>query len=158
MFSSKRPNNLHTHIANGRRYERMENERIERVEKDVDYLNKKVQNLEISLAENNVLTRQNIEANKELSHTMHTLEITMTTLANGIENSNRTTSQLAETVTKLNNKISNVEEKLNTVDEKSKVDILSWFKSKWVELVLGGGLAGMLIKLIATLSELPVQQ
>lgn len=136
----------------------MENERIERVEKDVDYLNKKVQNLEISLAENNVLTRQNIEANKELSHTMHTLEITMTTLANGIENSNRTTSQLAETVTKLNNKISNVEEKLNTVDEKSKVDILSWFKSKWVELVLGGGLAGMLIKLIATLSELPVQQ
>lgn len=136
----------------------MENERIERVEKDVDYLNKKVQNLEISLAENNVLTRQNIEANKELSHTMHTLEITMTTLANGIENSNRTTSQLAETVTKLNNKISNVEEKLNTVDEKSKVDILSWFKSKWVELVLGGGLAGMLIKLIATLSELPIQQ
>lgn len=136
----------------------MENERIERVEKDVDYLNKKVQNLEISLAENNVLTRQNIEANKELSHTMHTLEITMTTLANGIENSNRTTSQLAETVTKLNNKISNVEEKLNTVDEKSKVDILSWFKSKWVELVLGGGLAGMLIKLIATLSELPIRQ
>ena len=117
---------------------------------EINPLKSEVNDIKITLSNNDLLTRQVVDSNKTLSNTMESLKDTMVEISQSVKDSNRVTSQLAVTVEELNKKISSVEistkdsieafsEKLDKIDEKSKVDILDWCKSKWFEIVLAIG-------------------
>lgn len=117
---------------------------------EIKPLREELNDMKIALNSNNILTEQTMESNKKLSDTMDAFKDTMVEIAQSVKDSNRVTGQLADTVNELNIKISSVEsntkksldefgETLDKLDEKSKVDILEWVKSKWFELLISGG-------------------
>lgn len=117
---------------------------------EIKPLREELNDMKIALNSNNILTEQTMESNKKLSDTMDAFKDTMIEIAQSVKDSNRVTGQLADTVNELNVKISSVEsntkksldefgETLDKLDEKSKVDILEWVKSKWFELLISGG-------------------
>ena len=137
---------------------------IEDLKKRVDHLQydeisplkSEVNDMKITLSNNDLLTKQAIESNKKLSDTMDSFKETMIDVAQSVKDSNRVCAQLTVTVEQLNEKIMSVEtstnssltkfsDKLDKLDEKSKVDILEWCKSKWLEIVLGLGALGYVI-------------
>lgn len=137
---------------------------IEDLKKRVDHLQydeisplkSEVNDMKITLSNNDLLTKQAIESNKKLSDTMDSFKETMIDVAQSVKDSNRVCAQLTVTVEQLNEKIMSVEtstnnsltkfsDKLDRLDEKSKVDILEWCRSKWLEIVLGLGALGYVI-------------
>lgn len=137
---------------------------IEDLKKRVDHLQydeisplkSEVNDMKITLSNNDLLTKQAIESNKKLSDTMDSFKETMIEVAQSVKDSNRVCAQLTVTVEQLNEKIMSVEtstnnsltkfsDKLDRLDEKSKVDILEWCRSKWLEIVLGLGALGYVI-------------
>lgn len=137
---------------------------IEDLKKRVDHLQydeisplkSEVNDMKITLSNNDLLTKQAIESNKKLSDTMDSFKETMIEVAQSVKDSNRVCAQLTVTVEQLNEKIMSVEtstnnsltkfsDKLDRLDEKSKVDILEWCRSKWLEIILGLGALGYVI-------------
>lgn len=137
---------------------------IEDLKKRVDHLQydeisplkSEVNDMKITLSNNDLLTKQAIESNKKLSDTMDSFKETMIDVAQSVKDSNRVCAQLTVTVEQLNEKIMSVEtstnnsltkfsDKLDRLDEKSKVDILEWCRSKWLEIILGLGALGYVI-------------
>lgn len=137
---------------------------IEDLKKRVDHLQydeisplkSEVNDMKITLSNNDLLTKQAIESNKKLSDTMDSFKETMIDVAQSVKDSNKVCAQLTVTVEQLNEKIMSVEtstnnsltkfsDKLDRLDEKSKVDILEWCRSKWLEIILGLGALGYVI-------------
>lgn len=127
---------------------------------EINPIKEELTGIKISLSNNDLLTKQNIESNKKLNDTMDTLKTTMIEIAQSVRDSNNVTKELTETVEKLSSKVSSIEvntkntldgfdEKLDKIDEKSKIDMLSWLKSNWFSVVLGlGALSYVITQLI----------
>lgn len=127
---------------------------------EINPIKEEITGIKISLSNNDLLTKQNIESNKKLNDTMDTLKTTMIEIAQSVRDSNNVTKELTGTVEKLNSKVSSIEintkktldgfdEKLDKIDEKSKIDILSWLKSNWFSVVLGlGALSYVITQLV----------
>ena len=107
---------------------------------EIKELKEEIQEIKLNLNTNNILTKQCTESNEKLSTTLETLKSTMIEVAQSVRDSNKVTSELATTVKDLNNKVNNVEstmgkkfnevnERMDAIDNKSKFDILSFFKS-----------------------------
>ena len=117
---------------------------------EIKELKEEIQQVKIDLNTNNILTKQCTESNEKLSTTLETLKSTMIEVAQSVRDSNKVTSELATTVKDLNNKVNNVEstmgkkfnevnERMDAIDNKSKFDILSFFKSNIVGIILAVG-------------------
>lgn len=122
--------------------------KIEYVE--IKELKDDLQQVKLDLNTNNLLTKQCTESNEKLSSTMETLKNTMIEVAQSVKDSNRVTSELASTVKDLNDKVKNVENtmgekfdevnnRMNVIDDKSKLDLATWFKHNIVGILLGVG-------------------
>ena len=117
---------------------------------EIKEIKEEIQEMKLGLNTNNILTRQCTESNEKLAQTMDTLKTTMIEVAQSVKDSNKVTSELATTVKNLNDKVNNVEnamgtkfnevnERIDSIDEKSKVDILGFFKSNIVGILLAVG-------------------
>ena len=117
---------------------------------EIKELKEEIQEIKLNLNTNNILTKQCTESNEKLSTTLETLKSTMIEVAQSVRDSNKVTSELATTVKDLNNKVNNVEstmgkkfnevnERMDAIDNKSKFDILSFFKSTIVGIILAVG-------------------
>ena len=117
---------------------------------EIKELKEEIQQVKIDLNTNNILTKQCTESNDKMSNTLDTLKDTMIEVAQSVRDSNKVTSELATTVKDLNNKVNNVEstmgkkfnevnERMDAIDNKSKFDILSFFKSNIVGIILAVG-------------------
>ena len=117
---------------------------------EIKELKEEIQEIKLNLNTNNILTKQCTESNEKLSTTLETLKSTMIEVAQSVRDSNKVTSELAATVKDLNNKVNNVEstmgkkfnevnERMDAIDNKSKFDILSFFKSNIVGITLAVG-------------------
>lgn len=128
---------------------------------EINPLKAEVNDMKISLSNNNLLTKQVMESNQKLSDSMDILKTTMVEVAQSVKDSNRINGEITKTIEELNKKIGSVEnntsksldefnKKLDNLDDKSKIDILSWCKSKWFEIVLGlGALTYVIAQLIS---------
>lgn len=142
----------------------MDNEIVEDLEKRMDNLQYKelqplkdeINNIKVNLAENNLLTKQCTESNEKMSNTLDSLKETMISVAQSVKDSNKISSELAETVKNLNNKVTSVENKMdnkfedvykkvNKVDDKAKIDIVKWLKDNWFGAVMAIGAIAYII-------------
>lgn len=142
----------------------MGNEIVEDLEKRMDnlqykelqHLKDEINNIKVNLAENNLLTKQCTESNEKMSNTLDSLKETMISVAQSVKDSNKISSELAETVKNLNNKVTSVENKMdnkfedvykkvNKVDDKAKIDIVKWLKDNWFGAVMAIGAIAYII-------------
>ena len=142
----------------------MDNEIVEDLEKRMDnlqykelqHLKDEINNIKVNLAENNLLTKQCTESNEKMSNTLDSLKETMISVAQSVKDSNKISSELAETVKNLNNKVTSVENKMdnkfedvykkvNKVDDKAKIDIVKWLKDNWFGAVMAIGAIAYII-------------
>lgn len=136
----------------GKRVDHIQYEEIKEIKEDIS-------GLKVSLAENNILTKQCIESNKTLNETMGSIKDTMLLMSENMKQSNKNSEELAQSIGSLNGKITDmdsrfsnkfqeVDNKINGVDEKSKVDILTWMKNNWFGMVMTLGALGYIISQI----------
>ena len=124
--------------------------------KELQPLKDEINNIKVNLAENNLLTKQCTESNEKMSNTLDSLKETMISVAQSVKDSNKISSELAETVKNLNNKVTSVENKMdnkfedvykkvNKVDDKAKIDIVKWLKDNWFGAVMAIGAIAYII-------------
>lgn len=134
-------------------------EDVHELKKKVDHLEyeelkplkEQMNEIKISLSNNDLLTKQVMESNTKLNNTMDILKDTMVEIGQSVKDSNRVTEQLTSTVKQLGDKITKVETstkesidsfslKLDEIDDKSKIDLLVWLKNNWLGLFGIGGI------------------
>lgn len=117
---------------------------------EIKELKEEIQQVKLDLNTNNLLTKQCTESNEKMSTALDTLKNTMIEVAQSVKDSNRVTSELASTVKDLNDKVKNVEstmdkkfdevgDRMDAIDDKSKLDLLTWFKHNAIGIILGVG-------------------
>lgn len=151
---------------------------------ELDELKKKVNHLEydeiktlkdditqikIDLNTNNLLTQQSIKSNEKLSTTLESVQTAMFEITESLKDSNKISTELAQTVSNLNNKVDvlsdNTSERLQefdnkiaAIDNKSKIDITELEKDKFSDnakkYLVGGGSVGFIILLFELLTKI----
>lgn len=122
--------------------------KIEYVE--IKEIKDEVNQIKLELNTDHILTKQAIDSNEKLSTTMDTIKTAMVELGQTVKDSNKVTSELATTVTKLNDKIDSVEVKMDKqfgevnnkvkeIDDKAKIDWQLFIKNNWLGAVMGIG-------------------
>lgn len=117
---------------------------------EIGSMKKDLIDMKITLSNNDLLTQQSVETTKKLSETMEVMKTTMVEVAQSVKDSNRINGEMTKTIEELSKKISSVEsstkqsincfsEKLDKIDNKGKLDIVEWLKSKWFEVVTAIG-------------------
>lgn len=117
---------------------------------EIGSMKKDLIDMKITLSNNDLLTQQSVETTKKLSETMEVMKTTMVEVAQSVKDSNRINGEITKTIEELSKKISSVEsstkqsincfsEKLDKIDNKGKLDIVEWLKSKWFEVVTAIG-------------------
>lgn len=129
---------------------------------DIKQLKEESNSIKLDLTKNNLLTQQSIDSNNKLSDTMESLKSTMVEITQSMKDTNRLTSELAETVLNLNKQVSDIEDKMsdkfgeidtkiNAVNEKSKIDILTFLSKNWLPAFLSiGGIVYIIAYIIRT--------
>lgn len=112
--------------------------KIDKIEyTEIKELKDKIENIEVDLAKNNLLTQQNTEAMNKMSETMDSVRETMVQITSAIEYTSKTNQELAENIRQQNEKIDKLQarqdsydnhmkkmqEEMNDNEEKSKIDI-----------------------------------
>ena len=106
------------------------NKRIDHLEyEEIKSIKDDVSKIQINLSNNNLLTQQSIDTTKQLSDTMDSIKETMIKLANGIDMSNKTSSELS-------GKVSGLEKRFDTLEDKSEFDIGQFIKNNWVNIIV----------------------
>lgn len=125
--------------------------RIDHLQYDeINPLKNEINEMKITLSNNDLLTKQAVESNQKLSDTIEVLKGTMLEVAQSVKDSNRINGEITKTIEELNKKISSVEDntkesligfsaKIDSLDDKSKIDILTWIKNNWFGSMLGIG-------------------
>jgi chromosome segregation ATPase len=117
---------------------------------EIKNLKEEIQQIKLDLNTNNILTKQCTESNEKLSNTLDGLRSTLIEVAQSVKDSNGVVADLATTVKDLNDKVNKVETTMNSkfdtlnnrmddIDEKSKVDILKFFKGNIIGILMGVG-------------------
>ena len=118
-----------------------------------------INEMKITLSNNDLLTKQALESNKKVSDSLEVLKGTMIEVSQSIKDSNRINNEITKTIEELNKKIGAVEtntqetlktfgNKLEEIDNKSKLDIMLWLKNNWFGIV---GIIGIVYTIIKTL-------
>lgn len=112
--------------------------KIDKIEyTEIKELKDKIENIEVDLAKNNLLTQQNTEAMNKMSETMDSVRETMVQMSGAIEYTSKTNKELAENIKQQNEKIDKLQarqdtydnhmkkmqEEMNGNEEKNKIDI-----------------------------------
>ena len=80
--------------------------KIDKIEyTEIKELKDKIENIEVDLAKNNLLTKQNTEAMNKMSETMDSVRETMVQITSAIEYTSKTNQELAENIRQQNKKI-----------------------------------------------------
>jgi len=117
-----------------------------------------INEMKITLSNNDLLTKQALESNKKVSDSLEVLKGTMIEVSQSIKDSNRINNEITKTIEELNRKIGAVEtntqetlktfgNKLEEIDNKSKLDIVLWLKNNWFGIV---GIIGIIYAVIKT--------
>lgn len=117
-----------------------------------------INEMKITLSNNDLLTKQALESNKKVSDSLEVLKGTMIEVSQSIKDSNRINNEITKTIEELNKKIGAVEtntqetlktfgNKLEEIDNKSKLDIMLWLKNNWFGIV---GIIGIIYAVIKT--------
>ena len=117
-----------------------------------------INEMKITLSNNDLLTKQALESNKKVSDSLEVLKGTMIEVSQSIKDSNRINNEITKTIEELNKKIGAVEtntqetlktfgNKLEEIDNKSKLDIVLWLKNNWFGIV---GIIGIVYAIIKT--------
>ena len=118
-----------------------------------------INEMKITLSNNDLLTKQALESNKKVSDSLEVLKGTMIEVSQSIKDSNRINNEITKTIEELNKKIGAVEtntqetlktfgNKLEEIDNKSKLDIVLWLKTNWFGIV---GILGIIYTVIKTI-------
>lgn len=124
--------------------------KIDNIEyKEIKELKDKIENIEVDLAKNNLLTKQNTEAMEKMSQTMDSVRETMVQISGAIEYTSKTNQELAENIRQQNEKIDRLQTRQDTYDEhirmmqkeideneeKSKIDIRLIIKKYIIQII-----------------------
>ena len=120
--------------------------KIEHLEYDeIKPIKQDVNEMKITLSNNDLLTKQALESNQKLSSALDILKNTMVEVSQSVKDSNRINTEITKTIEELNKKIASVETKIKEIDEKSKLDIVIWLKNNWFGIV---GILGVLYTIL----------
>lgn len=137
--------------------------KIEKIEyTEIKELKDKIENIEVDLAKNNLLTQQNTEAMNKMSLTMDSVRESMVQISGAIEYTSKINQELAENIRQQNEKIdrlqarqdvydSHIEKMQKEIDdneEKSKIDIRKILKDNFLKILATVIGAGILIDMI----------
>lgn len=117
-----------------------------------------INEMKITLSNNDLLTKQALESNKKVSDSLEVLKGTMIEVSQSIKDSNRINNEITKTIEELNKKVGAVEtntqetlkvfgDKIEEIDNKSKLDIILWLKNNWFGIV---GIIGIVYAVIKT--------
>ena len=117
-----------------------------------------INEMKITLSNNDLLTKQALESNKKVSDSLEALKNTLVEVAQSVKDSNRINNEITKTIEELNKRIGSVEnntqetlkafgEKIEEIDNKSKLDIMIWLKNNWFGIV---GIIGIIYAVIKT--------
>lgn len=117
-----------------------------------------INEMKITLSNNDLLTKQALESNKKVSDSLEALKNTLVEVAQSVKDSNRINNEITKTIEELNKRIGSVEnntqetlkafgEKIEEIDNKSKLDIVLWLKNNWFGIV---GIIGIVYAVIKT--------
>lgn len=120
--------------------------KIEHLEYDeIKPIKQDINEMKITLSNNDLLTKQALESNQKLSSALDILKNTMVEVSQSVKDSNRINTEITKTIEELNKKIASVETKIKEIDEKSKLDIVIWLKNNWFGIV---GILGVLYTIL----------
>lgn len=131
--------------------------KIDHLEYDeINPLKEDVNEMKITLSNNDLLTKQALESNERLSRAIDILKTTMVDVSQSVKDSNRINSEITKTIEELNKKITLVEvnttenlkefgKKIDEIDNKSKLDITVWLKNNWFGIV---GIIGIIYTIL----------
>ena len=120
--------------------------KIEHLEYDeIKPIKQDINEMKITLSNNDLLTKQALESNQKLSSALDILKNTMVEVSQSVKDSNRINTEINKTIEELNKKIASVETKIKEIDEKSKLDIVLWLKNNWFGIV---GILGVLYTIL----------
>ena len=117
--------------------------KIDHLEYDeINPLKADMNEMKITLSNNDLLTKQALESNERLSRAIDVLKTTMVDVSQSVKDSNRINGEITRTIEELNKKITSVEvnttenlkefgKKIDEIDNKSKIDITLWLKNNW---------------------------
>ena len=117
-----------------------------------------INEMKITLSNNDLLTKQALESNKKVSDSLEALKNTLVEVAQSVKDSNRINNEITKTIEELNKRIGSVEnntqetlkafgEKIEEIDNKSKLDIMLWLKNNWFGII---GIIGIIYAVIKT--------
>ena len=120
--------------------------KIEHLEYDeIKPIKQDINEMKITLSNNDLLTKQALESNQKLSSALDILKNTMVEVSQSVKDSNKINTEITKTIEELNKKIASVETKIKEIDEKSKLDIVIWLKNNWFGIV---GILGVLYTIL----------
>lgn len=120
--------------------------KIEHLEYDeIKPIKEDINEMKITLSNNDILTKQSLESNQKLSSAIDILKNTMVEVSQSVKDSNRINTEITKTIEELNKKIASVETRINEIDDKSKLDIMLWMKNNWFGIV---GILGVLYTIL----------
>ena len=120
--------------------------KIEHLEYDeIKPIKEDINEMKITLSNNDILTKQSLESNQKLSSAIDILKNTMVEVSQSVKDSNRINTEITKTIEELNKKIASVETRINEIDNKSKLDIMLWMKNNWFGIV---GILGILYTIL----------
>lgn len=134
--------------------------KIDHLEYDeINPLKADMNEMKITLSNNDLLTKQALESNERLSRAIDVLKTTMVDVSQSVKDSNRINGEITRTIEELNKKITSVEvnttenlkefgKKIDEIDNKSKIDITLWLKNNWFGIV---GILGILYTILKEL-------
>ena len=123
---------------------------------EINPLKEDVNEMKITLSNNDLLTKQALESNKKLSDSIEVLKDTMLEVSQSVKDSNRINGEINKKIEELNKRISSVENstnetlktfgnKIEEIDNKSKLDIMLWMRNNWFGIV---GILGILYTIL----------
>lgn len=134
--------------------------KIDHLEYDeINPIKEDINEMKITLSNNDLLTKQALESNERLSRAIDVLKTTMLEVSQSVKDSNRINGEITKTIEELNKKISSVEvttnetikslgAKIEEIDNKSKLDIMLWLKNNWFGII---GIIGIIYTVIKSL-------
>ncbi|WP_206459455.1 hypothetical protein [Anaerovorax sp. IOR16] len=111
--------------------------RIKKLEKDVEDLDNQFTKLDKSTAVKQEKIFTILEALSKIPETMESMKNTMVEMQREIRDSSTKMDALERNVDSLKNQVTDTREKIDKVDDEGKFNIRLWIKNKWFWLSLG---------------------
>lgn len=120
---------------------------------EIKEINETINKIKVEVATNNLLTKQAVDASKELSNTMTSVRETMLIMSENMKQGNRELSDnmicLKENIInleeKVENRFENVNRKISSIDEEGKFNIRVWISENFVSLLTSIAFLGYVI-------------